>query len=169
MLLISSGIQDVNSRQSDSDVYRNTDVDTDDGIAFIRGGGQTAVAAKNSHLQILNPAASGVTCLLDRIMFGLATGGQANLRIHSTALSTLQGGGSNKSVGGAAGQVDVYADSNAGLLGTAIGAFYVGSNDFIDIKLTRPFQLGEGEGLVIAASTVNVTMLGTFEWRELTI
>lgn len=128
-------------------------------------GTQAAIAANNSHVQLLNPVDSGVELHVDRVLLWTGASSEVRLREHDTGLSAIavprwrdrrRGG---RPVG------DVRFGTNVGELGTLIGTLASADTNILrDLEIDA--VLGEGQGLVIVATTVNVRLVGFWYWRE---
>ncbi len=87
------------------------------GSAFVGGHGAGGVAGQYTHLQLLNPAASGKRVIIEQLM--LSSPAAANLigSMESTVtLSTLNGAWPNKLAAGAAGVAEMRREQNAAAL-----------------------------------------------------
>jgi hypothetical protein len=138
------------------------------GRGFVMGGVQAAVAAQQSHVQLLNPAGSARTLIVRGIV--ASSGGADVLRIarHDAALATLLGAGVNLLRGGTAGLGEVRTAANAGLLGTT---------EFrVNILAGTPFipvpewycELDPGEGMLVGLETVAIALFTNYLWNERT-
>jgi hypothetical protein len=139
------------------------------GRAFRLGAFQVAVAGEYSMIQILNPAGSGVNCLI----YDLSIGPQAQAglvwRRYDAALATDVGAGVNLLVGGAAGACHVYKASGVAALGTAIAYFQQ-----IALQSLQPLwpwvcELGPGKGCLANADGGNIRLDASFSWLELPV
>ncbi len=137
------------------------------GRCFSQGSVIGPVAGQNSHIQLLNPAGSGVTAIVYSLTPAcITTATDAEMRRHDTALTTAIGNGTNLLVGGAAGQCQVRGQNNAGVLGSTVFwrlRLAAGVYQFVNWWSA---ELGEGEGILIALMTVNVANVCSFWWNE---
>lgn len=136
------------------------------GRAFETGGGQSGVALQFSELQLLNPAGSGVTVTIHRVVGTI--GGVSSLfyRTHGTALATLIGNGVNLQIGGAASAAQFRSETVAAIDGTVIRAVDVLANTPVYLAEEWDAVLGPGEGVLVAGATANTRITATFEWVE---
>ncbi len=127
---------------------------------------QGPVAAQFPHVQIFNPANSGVTVFLDSIILSTAVATRIQIRQFDTALPTLgtaKGYQDFRRTGDPAS--DVRSESRAAAAGNLLA-------DFDILALTpqlfdfNPIIMGEGQGLLAATVTANQRLRGIFFWRE---
>ncbi len=136
------------------------------GQAFAMQALQGAVAAANSHVQLFNPAASGKTVLVRRVMVSSSLVDQLDLTLYNTALVTDAGAGVNLLSGSAAGVAHVRQTTNAGILGTIFHSFQNPANTPALLGPDWLCQLPAGTGLIYTAATVNQPIVCTFYWAE---
>jgi hypothetical protein len=136
------------------------------GRAFANRVTQPAVAGEFSHIQLLNPVGSGKVALVRLI--DIFPGGTTPVYYghYNTALTTDGGAGTNLNNGAAAAACHMRNTTNAALLGTL---FWRG--DLLANVRNNPFgewiaQLDAGEGIVVAAGTVNQVLTVSAEWVE---
>ena len=73
----------------------------------------------------------------------------------------------NKYVGQAVGQAYCKYAGNAGVLYADIAQqFYAAANTPITVNFSEPVLLAPGKGLIVAGLTVNIGVIGCFEWYE---
>ncbi len=133
------------------------------------GENQSAVAAQNSHFQLFNPATSGVILRPEAFVVALGSAGQISLRVHDTAVTndqTEKTFSDRRQTGVPVGQVRIAG--NAGLLGSAVGIYDAPATESIVIALGDDVVLAPGQGLLIAAVTVNVFLDDNVFWSEVT-
>lgn len=137
------------------------------GRAFLRGATQTAVAAQFSHVQIRNPAASGVILLVRQIYASSA----AAMAVALADRDAVLGGGANLGFnllkGAAAGLGEVRTEANAAQLGTAHASFDLPAGQLTPLIPEWGYELGAGEGVLVFGGTVNVQLSVTYFWVEL--
>lgn len=139
------------------------------GKAFIGGDFSPAVAATNSHVQLFNPAASGIQVLINRILVRPSSS-TPTIRLTSTttALTTLSTFAGNKLIGGAAPVAEVRIQNNNGILGTVILFFRsAGTVEAEFLNLNPEIVLNPGNGVNIVMATQNEATVADFEWVEI--
>ena len=137
------------------------------GRGFVHSVRLAASVGNNGHVQLFNPAASGITVLVKRLSHSSGGAPLAHMTQHNTELTTDAGAGVNLLSGGGAAAAHLRSVDNSGVLGTIIGNH--------EIPATTPLlwfddwfmELGEGEGLVAVNGSVNVSINATFFWIEL--
>ena len=137
--------------------------------AFVLGGAQASVGGQYGHVQILNPAATGVNVIVYSILAGKTTAGAILVHRYDTALATLIGQGVNLLAGGAAGLAAVRSGSNAAQLGTQMVEATSAAMAFVPIMPGWSVQLGPTQGIVVLTDIVNERVTATFEWIELPV
>jgi hypothetical protein len=147
-------------------VQGHGDAETDAGNAFLRGTALAGVAAQYSHVQLINPAASGKTVYVDSIIIGsTGTPDRFDFCSHDTALTDV-GAVYSKDQGGAAGVSHVRTTNNAVAQGTLIGNVRSGNLNNVTLTFDPPYKLGAGEGCLIRNATVNLQLEVFFQLRE---
>jgi hypothetical protein len=136
------------------------------GKGFGRGASLAASVGNIGHVQLLNPAASGVTILLKNILVGAQAQQAPTLRTYDTALATLVGAGVNLSLGGAAGQGVIRTDVPAAGVGTLMYPFELPA-----FQNLNPFGdwiavLAQGKGILVQGGAANLLIDCTFCWVE---
>lgn len=138
-------------------------------FGFVNQGG---VAAQNGHLQLFNPADSGLLIHLSGFQFGVGAGGAGNINFgfFDTALTTLAAAplGSafldRRETGGPVAQL--RSQTNAGLLFAIIlGAIRTLADQTTFVNLVG-VVLEPGQGFCIEGTVVNVTVDAWFSWGE---
>lgn len=138
------------------------------GKEFMGGANKSAVASQYSAVQLLNPAASGIIISIRKIVgYTSAANGALHFRQYDTLL-TAAGTGFNKNHGAAVSKGLIKTGSNASLLGTQINVNYRPSSwePISDTLNNAPYILGEGEGIIMQGSVVNMQAVSFFEWSE---
>jgi len=136
------------------------------GRAFTRGTGLAAVAANNGHVQLLNPAASGVNLIVRGIKFAVNVLGEIRVARYDTALGTLVGNGLSLLAGGTAALAEIRTATNVGALGTLMRQIPALASTSVELSPEWWIELGPGEGVVGIDMTVNDTVYGNFDWIE---
>ena len=133
------------------------------GIAAQVGG----VAGEYSHLQIMNPVASGVTILIRRCQVCSVSGGGLEAYMYDTPLTNLNSTCLNLLRGAANSVGQLRNQSNAAQLGTLYKRIRTLADDTYDIMAEWDVELGAGEGVLVVPSDVNKQLSATFEFVEL--
>lgn len=136
------------------------------GRAFARTEGLGASVGNNSHVQLFNPAASGVTIIVYVLELSLAATGQFEITLYNTALTNLTGVGINLLNGGAAALGQLRWANNAGVLGTRHSTGLLLANTPFSEPVRWCAELGAGEGVVVVPAAVNTGMNATIYWVE---
>ncbi len=135
------------------------------GRGFALGDNQAAGAGLLSQIQLINPAASGVTILVRRVTASKPTAGAMLLKTHNVGLATDVGAGVNLLAGAAAGAGHVREVAGAEI-GNSVSRFQVPANTPIELVIDWSWEIGEGEGIVVVDLTANETPTVTYEWAE---
>jgi len=137
------------------------------GQSFIGGLIQGASVANFSHVQFLNPAASGVTAILRRAGAAMnSVAAVVSLRRHDVALTTLSAARANKLVGGSPPACELRSQVNASILGSQISRMRVPVIMPFEFITHEPMILGAGEGVLVVIETTDDECLVHFEWLE---
>ncbi|MDH5188836.1 MAG: hypothetical protein OEW37_07765, partial [Rhodospirillaceae bacterium] len=133
-------------------------------------GAQAATASKYGCIQLINPAASGVTVAVNSIIVSCNVAGiAASLHQYNTALantSTQQG--RNKLNGGADALAELNYEALSAFLSLTYISYKVVNGVYMPMQMieTSPLILGEGEGCLVACNSVNQFITADFEWSE---
>lgn len=147
-------------------VFNASEQRTSEGTVFFRGSSQASGAGDNAHVQLVNPAGSGVTVDVKSIIASVNATVLMQLTSYGTNLTTDVGAGFNMDVGGAAGAAHVRKQVNVGILGTVLGELHVIAGSIFAWEFSSAIRLGEGEGIVIASNGNSDTVAANFGWRE---
>jgi len=130
-----------------------------------------ANAGNLSIAQLWNPAGSGLSLVLNKILFYTATGPTApGLLSHNAALTTLFGNGKNKKLGSPDSQAQIRTQYSAAQIGTPlIYSGLVASGEATELVLSEPLIIPPGYGANAALTTVNVTINASFQWSEIVL
>jgi len=143
------------------------------------GGGAAlaGVASERSMIQLFNPVGSGITIILHRFWYALATAGTFSIRMHNTALTTLatEIDVLNRTLGNQpepSGQVRTLAGTGVGTVSLQMRV--TPANLSIPYELGRPgedykwagLSLAEGRGVNLVPSVDNITATAAFLWSE---
>lgn len=167
---ISSITNPINLAPGDARYYRFGDYEAQQSESFIGGSPSAAVAAQVGFVQLFNPAASGKIIYVDDFSFWEGTAADRfELRTHNAAIGAGVATLGNKRIGGAAGVAQVRFGTSAAIPGTLVGVYAALANTLMRITPKAPIVLPEGFGIHINSFTANVSVGGTFEWREKTL
>jgi len=139
------------------------------GRAFAFSDDRGPTVGSFSHIQLFNPAASGVIVITRYAVF--ATGAGAALEVHTwnTAAVNLSGTGVNLLNGGAGSAARVRWEDNAARQGTSFLSVLVAASDARNILPDWICELDAGEGLTVVPNATNVRLIGGFFWIELPV
>lgn len=137
------------------------------GRTFSRGGNVSPGAAAFAEIQLFNPAGSGVTVLVYRLLAGAGANDATQIRTFNTALTTLVGTGINLLAGGAAAVAEIRTNNPAALDGTQVSQTYAPANVTFERVDVWSWELGAAEGIIIAAGAVNISLAAEFYWNEI--
>jgi len=127
---------------------------------------QVAVAAQNSHIQLFNPVASGITVIVRLVLFASVAAQGVHVSHHNTALTTLGATSRNLLSGGAAPVAEVRSQTNAGELGSQFLGLNAAAATQLQVNAEWFTEVGAGEGVLISGASVNVELLGNWLWME---
>jgi hypothetical protein len=137
------------------------------GRAFNLWSSLGASVGDNSHIQLINPAGSGITVIVFDILGVLSADGSLRVNTHNVNLTTDIGTGANLLAGGAASVAHVRSVQNAGVLGTLIKQMVVLARSPLRPYRDYSWELGAGEGILVAAAETNMGVNAAFDWIEL--
>ncbi len=132
------------------------------------GGDQmAAVAGQNSHIQLLNPANSGVELHLDRAIISTTVAGIVAIRRLDSGLANLIATKAFEDFRRTGDPASEVRTANAvGLLGTLLGQMELLASTPFELKFDQ-LVLAEANGIAIAPAAVNVGITILWFWREL--
>lgn len=136
------------------------------GRAFAGFGNQAAVAAQFSHVQLFNPASSGVRLLVYRIFASSSLVTAYKLCRHDTELPTDATTKANLLTSGSAPVARVRITANAVEQGSQFGQHNGLANDARVIADDWLGEVAEGHGLLIRQNQVNADLAVTYFWLE---
>lgn len=134
--------------------------------AFLAYVSQTAGAAVLPVVQLLNPVGSGKLVTVKAIRVSTPTAGNIAIGRYGTAMPAGPYDPQNKRFAGATSNAKLYRDTPAALPGVVIESMSVGSGLVVPLVLQEPVILAAGEGITVGHSTVQTTILATFEFVE---
>lgn len=136
------------------------------GRAFSGSASQGAVAGEYSHVQLLNPAGSGVQAIVAQLRAKVAVASTIELRLYDTGLTTDAGAVANLLAGGAAGASHVRRQTNVAGLGSTLSLYYLAANTPTVLWPSWGPELAPGKGVLVLCATVNIEMTLEFLVNE---
>jgi hypothetical protein len=125
-----------------------------------------ASAGNFSHAQLLNPAASGKTVTVRRLLVSITAAANLLFRNLTTALASTPDPGINLRHGAAAPVGLFKSAQDAGVLGTAIGVLTIPAATMIEVFTEWGPQLDAAQGLVLVPGLANIGITTYWEWEE---
>jgi hypothetical protein len=137
--------------------------------AFWGQAGVGVVAAQYPHVQLFNPAASGVNVYIPSIVVSSGTAGFVGIGVQFAALDFVNFGTSKK-VGGSAAKSEVQRRNiNIKTWGAQFTSRQVQANVSVEKKLAEPILLTPGWGAVVWHETVATDLSAEFEFIEIPV
>lgn len=120
----------------------------------------TPTAGQYMHLQLWNPASSGVLAVIRQLVLWSDTAGRITCRFHASALATLSNEIRSVYAGDADGSVQLRNESSASLVGSGAAVLQVElvANTTVVVPLPTPLILPESQGLVVQRATVTASL-----------
>ena len=137
------------------------------GRAFVHAVRLAASVGDSGHIQLFNPAGSGITVIPYRLITATDANAALNLSQHNTELGTDNGVGVNLLSGGPASAAHLRSIDSAVGLGTILGETRSLADTPFEWYRDWLMELGEGEGLVSFSGTANILNMATFFWIEI--
>lgn len=136
--------------------------------SFLGAVGSAGGAALFAHVQLLNPAASGVIAIVEQLGIVVNASSVVQLYRYDAALAVDSGGAPNKYVGAAASLSHLRSEDLAALTGTGSPFLTAAINGgvYTPLSLREPIVLPPGVGLIAFAATANVPLTCSFEFSE---
>lgn len=134
--------------------------------AFARGTEQVASVGDLSHVQLFNPAASGITIAVHLVIMSVSVAGPVNWVSYDAALTTLAGTGFNLDSGGAASVGEIRNEALVAAGGNAVFTAALLADTATDVLGEWFLLLGAGEGIVTRPGNTNIGNRTSFEWVE---
>tara|TARA_Y100000310_G_scaffold205886_1_gene206244 strand:+ start:258 stop:761 length:504 start_codon:yes stop_codon:yes gene_type:complete len=166
MRISGGGSGNVNVLQSDAGQFRNADFVTSQNGAFVRGAGIGGNAAEYTHIQCLNPAASGVVTLIDAIDVSVFSDSVVVFAHYDTELATKSGDFLPTLMGGSNGQTEFRWDQNGAQLGTTYFELSLLASMPRSVVFREPLQLAAEEGFLVYDQSTNIGMNVVYFVRE---
>lgn len=127
------------------------------------------VAGQNSHVQLWNPATSGVVGVV-RAVFAEPVGGASFLvfKDHNAALTTLAGPGKNRRLGAANSVLELRSQNNAALLGTTFDTIADTARPEVLQIINRDgyYVVPPGRGFILVPLTQALAIDAFYLWDE---
>ncbi|MFQ6006122.1 MAG: hypothetical protein ACE5OQ_11525 [Woeseia sp.] len=161
-----AGQSSVNILESEAGAFRGRDFAVSQNRCFVGRVVQTAVAGQFSRCQIFNPAGSGITLILDRIVVSYSSQVNFSIEHYDTELTTDVGAWLSKALGGAAGACHLRRDTGTANQGTMLEFYYRSANNPEQIEYKYPYMLDAGEGLHVERAVANTELDVNFYGRE---
>lgn len=134
--------------------------------AFLGSASIGPTAANYSHVQLYNPAGSGVQVIVRTAFASVAVAAFVNLGRYDVALTTDQGTGKNSLLGAAAAQAHIRSQDNAARLPTLVAQMYLQAGLPINFASEWLVEISPGQGIVLYPDTVNTEIVAAFSWYE---
>jgi len=166
MRIGSGGAQGVTVLQSDKGQFRNIDFVVDQEKAYLTSTQQTAAGGQLPHLQLFNPAGSGIKVLVDKIYIYCDAAALVEIGVYNTELTTDGGAWGPMKLGGAAGLAHYRKQDNAVDLVSGWDKQYVNAGESRLLVYSTPWELDEGIGLTLSATAAASTLRFTIFGRE---
>lgn len=166
MRISGGGSANLNLLLSDAAQFRNEDFVVDNNGAFWGYTSSTGAVGEYMHVQLFNPAGSGITVLVDRCQVVSDVDGGLRFGFYDTELTSDIGAGASKKNGGAAAKAHIRRQSIAAITGTIL----INMLSLADVgrvyDFPYPLELAEGEGAIVTPSVTASDTYGAYEWRE---
>jgi len=151
---------------SSSGVYRGFDTLVDGGGGFHGFVDLGNTASQYNHIQLFNPAASGIIGVIDHITVSGANIQYFESAFHNTELTTDNGAGSSTINGGTAALCHLRSVTQTTQVGTLIDVYRNTTSAIFPLDFLVGYELLEGEGVLIRNLIVNDGLVVVFRWRE---
>lgn len=128
-----------------------------------------AVAAQYSHIELWNPAGSGKNLFVETCaLTAQVTAQTISIGRHNAAYATAGNTPVNKYFGhGALSVAQMRSLNNAASIATEYGPAYgCPASQTIPLVFSEPLLIPPGQGLIAVANTVNLAIVGAWEWYE---
>lgn len=140
------------------------------GNEFIGGTRLAPVAANFPHVQLFNPAASGIILIVKRIIAShTVTATIINLLFYNTPFAAVSGTVRNKLSGGVAPTAEMRTENLAARVGSMTWQVRLPIETFTEILLPSepPIVLNAGEGIHVYPDAVNLDLNVSYSWKEI--
>lgn len=167
MQLGNPGASNINLLFSDTSVFRNEDYVISSGNGFYGGKWVSAVSAKFSTIQMRNPAASGITILIDAVIITVDTAQFVRVVASSIELASLSTDDGNKDLGQAQGSGELrFENTVSGHAGSRLMLNLAAGIPFT-LRPKFPWKINPEEQLTVQGELVNTGVTASYEWREI--
>lgn len=141
---------------------------SESGCAFLASGPAGSIAGNFSHVQLWNAVGTGKSLILEAIGFSAQAAVTLGIFKDVVPRAVWYQQAANKKFGGAAGGAAVRNEYNAISQGSGVNMLSIslaaGGSSVVNFK--EPVIIGEGYGLTIVASVVNLGFSANFEFYE---
>lgn len=136
------------------------------GRAYFGGWREAAGAGLLAHVQLINPAGSGVQAITARIVASMAQADQLQIRVSAVALANKRQDIANALRANAAGACDIYSEANAAAQGTLVHECEVAANTQLELYPGWGPELSPGQSIILVPVTANNRLMVTFLVNE---
>lgn len=136
--------------------------------AFLASGASAAVAAQYSHLQLWNPSGSGKNVILEAFSFSTNVASGINFYRDVAQRSTANNAVVSKYLSGAVGVAVLRSENNAVMqfAGGVMLSYLTPASVVQTLNLKEPIVIPPASGLNFVTASVNVSVVGNFEFFE---
>lgn len=135
------------------------------GSAFSCSAFANAVAGQQGYLEIWNPAASGVRCVLSD--FVVSAGAVSGAGVVRTAANVVAAGAAASKLSGGAGSVTRQGGGAiAAIPGVLMELFLLPASTPFSRQYKQPFVINPGTGLIVYCSNANVSFAASAQFTE---
>lgn len=166
MRISGGGSGNVNILQSDTGQFRNDDFVTAQDGAFMCGTDVTNVSGQYGLIQLYNPAASGVTVLVDAIAVSPYANTTMALKWFNTEADTEIFAWPSLLLDAGAGNAVLRRHNNVALQGSYLGIITLLAFQPYTFRPKAPIEYEEEKGLIVQSLDVNTAFSTTFYGRE---
>jgi len=136
---------------------------------FFAYGYVSATAAQYGHVELWNPATSGLNIFVYRVFMSAAAATLVTIRSHTSKLGSVAATHSNFTLGSGHEHVaEPYQFANAAPQGTQIGVMFIAAGAAHN-HLTDGLIVPPGRSIILASGTVNADFYAGMEWAEVTL
>lgn len=128
-----------------------------------------ATAGSLGHVELWNPATSGLNMFVYKVFMSAASATKLTIRTHTSKIGSVAASHSNFVLGEThTHYAEPYIFTNAVAQGTELGAMFIGAG-MAHSHDTNGLIVVPGRSLIIASGTVNADFYAGFEWAEIII
>lgn len=138
------------------------------GIAYLSTGHSGPLASEYSHVQLWNPAGSGVRLVVDSVTLNPGAACSMHLRSSSAALANMYTvtNPNSKAVGGVVSVSENRVQTNPALQGDLLVGIRFNSSESYTIDFNDPMVLNGGTGLIAVSVLVNTETVMSAQFYE---